>query len=359
MKHLILSIALLVPLALVAQIGNNTIEAFKAEKLFGEGKSFYEKADFTRALAVFNEVSTLNPDHPQVYLFMAESYYALKDYDKALDHYTLAVRQNPEDPELRNSQGTAAAQLELYDAAAAYFYEALKLDQNHIGAKENLALVDQLRKKQGTYTPPGQGGWTLENNPQTNNPNNSTYGTGFNPPNQDRYDNFKPGSISDANYDSNPTGKNPFEYTEPEVPNLEPEKVSRNGQTFGREELKIGSQTDMSLKILQIQFTENATTLTIEIQSVGDEPFPINLAAANSKEAFYLTDQSMRRVFRLKNVRGLAGWPKRPYNLQVRERKVIALEFERLPDDVQVFHLLEGSTNRSYSWDFYDVELIE
>ncbi|MFK7921118.1 MAG: tetratricopeptide repeat protein [Bacteroidia bacterium] len=360
MKHLILSIALLVPFALGAQIGNNTIEAFKAEKLFGEGKSFYEKADFTRALAVFNEVSTLNPDHPQVYLFMAESYYALKDYDKALDFYTLAVRQNPEDPELRNSQGTAAAQIELYDAAAAYFYEALKLDPDHLGAKENLALVDQLRKKQGTYTPPGQGGWTLEDtNPQNINPANPNYGTGFNPSNQDRYDNFNTGSISDANYTPTNSGKNPFEYVEPEAPNLEPEKVSRDGQTFGREDLKIGSQTDMSLKILQIQFTENATTLTVEIQSVGDEPFPINLAGVGSKEAFYLTDQSMRRAFRLKNVRGLAGWPKRPYNLQVRERKVIALEFERLPDDVQVFHLLEGSTNRSYSWDFYDVELIE
>ncbi|MEM6343072.1 MAG: tetratricopeptide repeat protein [Bacteroidota bacterium] len=358
MKHLILSIALLVPFTLGAQIGNNTIEAFKAEKLFGEGKSFYENADFTRALAVFAEVSRLNPEHPQVYLFMAESYYALKDYDKALDHYTLAVRQNPEDPELRNSQGTAAAQLELYDAAAAYFYEALKLDPDHLGAKENLALVDQLRKQQGTYTPPSQGGWTIEDSQGNTTIGQPNLGPGFNPPPQNNFEDFTSGNGSLSETGNN-TGNNIFEFSEPETPNFEPEQVSRDGQTFGREDIKIGNQTDMSLRILQIQFTENATTLTLEIQSVGDEPFPINLAPANSKEAFYLTDQSMRRVFRLKNVRGLAGWPKRPYNLQVRERKVIALEFERLPDDIQVFHLLEGSTNRAYSWDFYDVELIE
>lgn len=125
-----------------AQIGNNTIEAFKAEKLFGEGKAFYEQADFTRANAVFEEVIRLNPDHPQVYLYAAESYYALKDYEQALDYYTMAVKQNPEDAELRNSQGAAAAQLELYDAAAAYFYEALKIDPDHIGAKDNLARLE-------------------------------------------------------------------------------------------------------------------------------------------------------------------------------------------------------------------------
>ncbi|MEL7341728.1 MAG: hypothetical protein AAGM67_14705, partial [Bacteroidota bacterium] len=193
------------------------------------------------------------------------------------------------------------------------------------------------------------------------------YGVGFNPPNTETgYPNFNSGNsnFSESPYlgnnnGNNAAGNNIFEFSEPEPPSFEPENISRTGQTYGREDIQVGRQTDQSLRILQVQYSETATTVTLEIQSVGDEPFPISLAPVGSKEAFYLTDQSMRKVARLKNVRALAGWPKRPYNLQVRERKVIALEFERLPDEITIFHLLEGSTNRPYSWDFYDVELIE
>ncbi len=363
MKYLILSIGLVLSLSLIAQPGNGTIQAFKAEKLFGEGKALYEESDYIKAIAVFDQVAMLNPAHPQVFLYRAESFYALNDFERALDDYSRAVELQPNNAELRNSQGTAAARLGLYDAAASYFYEALKLDPNHASASENLAKVDRLRKERDPYaspTPTTGEGWVLENT----NPNSGS--DPYYPP----YTNTNPYGGTPTYPNTNPNNPNTNPYNPPYPnPNVNPgyppvnptiennAPASRDGMTFSEKNIQIGQQNDQGLKILRVRFTESSTIVTLEITGIGDEVFPLKLAAPTSAEAFYLADQGMRHVYRLKNVSGLSGWPNRTYNLRPRESKVISLEFERLPDETQIFHLLEGKVDRPISWDFYEIEL--
>lgn len=390
MKYLILSIGLVCSLSLLAQPGNGTIQAFKAEKLFRDGKKLFEDSDYIKAIAVFDEVATLDPTHSEVFLYRAESFYALNDFERALDDYTRAVEIQPENAELRNSQGTAAARLGLYDAAASYYYEALKLDPSHPSAKDNLAQVERLRKERNPYgtNTSSNNGWVLENdnNPYDNGSNNNQYGNtnpyGTNNPygntnpygNNNQYGNTNPyGSnnptgnnpygnnngnyspIGNSGSTTNPYGNNPTGTGTAPVINNAPE--SRNGMTFSEKNILIGQQNDKALRILRVRFTEESTIITLEVMGVGDEAFPLKLAGTKSPEAFYLADQSMRKVYRLKNVSGLAGWPNRTYDLRPRERKVISLEFERLPDGTNIFHLLEGKIDRPVSWDFYEIEL--
>lgn len=355
MKYLILSISLALSLGAFAQPGNGTLQAFKAEKLFGEGKMLYEDSDFLKAIAVFDEVAILNPNHPQVFLYRAESYYALGDFEKALDDFTRAADLQPSNAEIRNSLGTAAAKLGLYDAAAAYFYEALKIDPNHTGAQNNLAQVEKLRKERDPYAKPiNEEGWVVENNnpvdnqdnPYDNNYPNNTYPNNTYPNNNN--------SFPENNFPNN-TFPNGSSVTDNQGDNVV--STSRVGKTYDTKNITIGQQRDNGLRILRIRFTENSTIITLEITAVGTEPFPLKLGAINSKEAFYLADQSMRPVARLKNVTGLSTWPNRVYNLRPRERKVISLEFESLDENVSIFHLLEGQSNRPISWDFYEIEL--
>jgi Tfp pilus assembly protein PilF len=354
MKYLILSISLALTLGAFAQPGNGTLQAFKAEKLFGEGKMLYEDSDFLKAIAIFDEVAILNPNHSQVFLYRAESYYALGDFEKALDDFTKAADLQPGNPEIRNSLGTAAAKLGLYDAAAAYFYEALKIDPNHTGAQTNLAQVEKLRKERDPYAKPiNEEGWVVENNKPGNNQGN---------PYDNNYPNTNyPGSNSFPNnsFPENNFPDNPFPNSDPVINNQGGEVVStsRVGKTYDAKNIVVGHQRDNGLRILRIRFTDNSTIITLEITAVGAEPFPLKLGAINSQEAFYLADQSMRPVARLKNVTGLSTWPNRIYNLRPRERKVISLEFESLDENVSIFHLLEGQGNRPISWDFYEIEL--
>ncbi|MEL6853149.1 MAG: hypothetical protein AAFP92_31855, partial [Bacteroidota bacterium] len=53
----------------------------------------------------------------------------------------------------------------------------------------------------------------------------------------------------------------------------------------------------------------------------------------------------------------LSGWPDKPFTLKPGKGLTFHAEFERLPDDLHFFHLLEGSGEREGSWDFYDIEL--
>ncbi|MEO0468433.1 MAG: tetratricopeptide repeat protein [Bacteroidota bacterium] len=356
MRKLILTIGLLIPVVLLGQ-PNSTIQAFRAEKVFLQGKKLYGAGQYQQALSLFNQVIELNPTHPMVYELRGESFYMLNDYSRALDDYTRAVDYNPNDAELRNSQGVAAAKLDLYDAAATYFYQALQIDPNHEGARKNLDIANRKRKEIDPFAV----AIDANNPPSTTDPRRP----------EDVFQN-------DPLFDNNPYTDNfddprkPDDFTDPsygdpiildnEPVNLEPlnPRETQEVVTYASSDIKIGSQSDALIAIRQVKITQSSTFVTFRIRGAGgEEAFPIKLDKRGGPNAWYITDRSLKRNYRLKNIKALTGWPSRVYNLRPNEEKIFVVEFERIDNDVRYFHILEGRTARETSWDFYDIELID
>ncbi|MDX2285210.1 MAG: tetratricopeptide repeat protein [Bacteroidia bacterium] len=325
---------MLIPIWLFAQ-PNPTIQAFKAEKRFLEGRSLFDSRDFRGAIGVFQEVVSLNPDHEQVHEFLGEAYYELGSYQEAIDHYAIAAGQHPNNAEIRNSMGVAAAKLNLYDAAVAYFYDALQIDPGNQSARKNLEIARQ--RQQSPYA---------SNYPSTQpvRPGSGTY---------DPYP-YTP---------SYPPASSPGTQQPPSrpasQPAVQPAKDPNATYTFNDKQFRIGGrQSDPFVQIQQIKLTPAATQVTFTVEAVGSKDFKLALGRVGSSGALYLTDRFFKRTYKLRTIRNLPGWPEQPTTLRPGGRLMFVAEFDRLDEDVTFFHLLEGQTPKSGYWNFYDVELI-
>ncbi|MDX1909771.1 MAG: tetratricopeptide repeat protein [Bacteroidia bacterium] len=295
------------------------IQSFLAERVFEEGKKLFQAGSYQAALGKFNEVATLNSNHPQVYEMRGECYYQLGDFNRAIDDYTVAARQQPRNAELRNSMGVAAANLKYYDAAVSYFYEALQIDPTHKAARDNLALA---QTKAGN---------------SNNGGNSNAGGNNGRPPREDPW--------------GTPAQPTP-------TPPKQPTGRSTARETiYGKDQILVGNRNDKFLSIEQVRVTPRETLVTMVIKSTSSKPFPVRLEPANSANALYLTDRNFQRSYRLIRIQQLDGWPQKPYMLQPGQDKLFIAVFERIADDIQVFHLLEGKSTLDGAWNFWDVEL--
>ncbi len=377
MKYQIVFAALLFPLILLAQ-NNQTIRAFKAEKLYVKGLELYQSGNVRGAITTFDEVIALDRNHGQVYQAKGDAFYELGDYDEAIESYTIAAEQYPDNANIRNSLGVAAAQMGMFRASESYFLEALQIDPNLASARRNLERA-QLKINEGSTTPDIGYAWEDDpirpsgNQPSSgwgdpwedsydnsdrpsgqpfndpygnNNSGSNTWGTGFI---DDPYGNNQ-GQPSDNNqgFDRNPT-RQPWE--------REPRDQRKTTFSRDRGEIHVTYRTDPFIHIDQVKITPNSTLVIFNVQSISRDPFLISLEAPDSPDALMITDRQFQKKYRLKNIR-LDGWPNEPYELRPGENKPIVAEFERIPDDFFFFHIIEGESPSPGAWDFYDVELV-
>ncbi|MEL7342481.1 MAG: tetratricopeptide repeat protein, partial [Bacteroidota bacterium] len=148
MKRHIFIIALLLPVLALAQ-ENQTIRAFKAEKLYVRGLEQYQNGDIRGAIQTFDQVISLDRNHGQVYQAKGDALYELGDFDEAIESYNIAAQQYPDNANIRNSLGVAAGQMGMYRAAESYFLEALQIDPNLASAKRNLERA-QIKIREGS-----------------------------------------------------------------------------------------------------------------------------------------------------------------------------------------------------------------
>lgn len=330
-------ILLAFPVYILAQ-PNSTIRAFKAEKLFAQGRALYDNGDFRGAIDIFDQVADLNPDHQTVFEIRGEAFYKLEKYEEALEDYSIAARQHPQNAEIKNSQGVAAAKLGQFRAARSYFYDALQINPDHEHARRNLDIATRKLREMGDSA-------GYDDYP-------SVTGYPRNPVQPGRNDYQEDSWIFDKNDSGSTitgggTRDNPVE--KPSVP-LE--------RTYSSDQILIGDRTDPYVTIERIKINQNGTQVTFSVQSVSNEVFPIKLDKVGGPNAFYITDRDYKRIYNLINIRSLPGWPNKPYELTPSNpKKYFTAEFERLDDDVVFFHILEGKQNREGSWDFWDVEI--
>lgn len=374
MKRQIYFLALLLPVLSIAQ-ENQTIRAFKAEKLYVRGLELYQSGNVRGALETFDQVIALDRNHAQVYQAKGDAFYELGDFDDAIESYTIAAQQYPDNANIRNSLGVAAGQMGMYRAAESYFLEALQIDPTLTSASRNLERA-QLKIREGSTAADIGYNWDDDpirpsGNPVSNAGSNPSWGEPWtNDPatTNDPYPRSNPtsdptwggGFTSDPSNTTDPNTGRPIPSVKPE-PALPWERPARDAQktTFSRDrgEINVTYRTDPFVHIDQVKITATSTLVIFNVQSVSREAFLISLEGPGSAGALMITDRQFNRAYRLKNVR-LDGWPQEPYELRAGENKPIIVEFERIPDDLYFFHIVEGETPNAGSWDFYDVELV-
>lgn len=378
MKRLFFLLPLLSFLAVTAQ-DNQTIRAFKAEKLYVQGLQLYQNGNVRGAIETFDQVIALDRNHGQVYQAKGDAYFELGDFDKAIESYAIAAQQYPNNASIRNSMGVSAASMTMYRAAESYFLEALQIDPAYAAAKRNLEKTQLLLREGnngptsnpwdeppvrpsstitttvpstwGTPWPSTEPGGTASGYPPSSDPWNSSSGgttdpiwnTGFRPT----------GTVNSDPLPATPVRGTPLNPWEREDRNSRQTIYSRE-----RGQVNVTYRTDPFVNIEQVRITENSTLVSFTVQSISKDPFPISLAGVGSPEALMITDRQFGRAYRLKNIR-LEGWPIEPYELRPGETKMIIAEFERIPADLHFFHIVEGEIPSQGSWDFYDVELVD
>ncbi len=362
------SLIMLFSVTLIAQ-PNKTIQAFRAEQVFQEGQKSYNSHDFWNAIQAFNEVERLNPTQPNLFDYRAEAYYSLNRFQEAYDDYGKALQADPNNAELYNSRGVAAAKLGKYSDATDNFYQALRIDPNHSGAQKNLDIAQTRLRESGesyvanpnntypvnpnsgipgtiTNTYPSSGTWT-PSTPGTTYPgpanNGQTWTNGSSQPGNN-------GPTWNPGY--NTPGTNPTRSQEPQG---RPSEV-----TFGPDRLTVSGQSDPLIVIKQIKITPSGTQVTFEVTSAGDQPFPISLDRPGGVNALFLSDQAFTKQFRLRTIRGLRDWPTTPLTMRPGDQPVIfTAEFDRIDDNMNTFHILEGTDPRHSGWDFFQVHVID
>lgn len=340
-------IACLLPVLLPAQ-PVRTIDRFRAEQVFRQGEQAYLNRDYWNAVQAFNEVEKLNPAQPRLYEFRAESYFNLNKFEEALADYSRALASDPVNAELFNSKGVAAARLARYDEAMDNFYQALRIDANHTGAKTNLDIAQKRRQEMGgtsyavnpvpvtTWAQPGSTTWS----PGSGQPSGTT-GT-------------QPGQGSTWNQY---TSTNPAERGQ-DLTARPPVKPA--DRTYGPDKFIIGGQTDPMIVIKQVRVNPSGTQVTFEVSNASGQPFPVSLDRIGGVTALFITDKSFTRQYRLRSIRGLRDWPNTPLTMQPGDKPIVFVaEFDKIDDDITVFHVLEGTENRTHAWDFYEVRLID
>jgi len=358
-RNLLLSALILFPLWTIAQ-PNPTIRSFRAEKLYLDGLKKFQQRQFYDAIETFDKVVELNREHPNVYEARGDSYYQLKDYKMALSDYEEAIHLDRNNANLWNNAGVAAGDMFLYRAAANYFYEAMQLDPNHTDASENYEEARRLLNQEGIAYDAPERPKPWEND-YRDSYGNDNYGssTGSSSGGRDRdnsgYSSGSSNSTRPSKY--NPTRPGDKKEQEDNFEDI-PGRSNVREYLYKKPELSTGPSTDIQLKVDQVRITKNSTMLTFTLKNLGDKSFPVKLANTGSRDAWYLTDRSFDRTYRLKAIKNLDGWNQgRSYNLKARGTQLFIAEFERIDDDVFFFHLLEGKTTKPGAWNIYDIEL--
>jgi len=140
-------------------------------------------------------------------------------------------------------------------------------------------------------------------------------------------------------------------------------QISRPGvpSLKGEYAMNVVCDTNPELRIKKVTVTDSKTIFNLVFKS--ESTSWIRTAAPGQQTAFYIADPDSRAEYKLLNVEGIAMEPSQT-SLEEGESVAFKLTFERIPDSLSTFHLIEGKTNSfgqdgmpTRSWTFMNVKL--
>ena len=146
--------------AVYEEAGNDV----KAEQVFQDAQQFkrylgeawsnlgaiaFRRGDLSKATWYLSRAVVRAPTRPKGHYNYALLLSAKKERDKALDELKIAGDLDPQDAEIRYLAGVILLRQGRLDEAKAMFEEALKRQPQHVDAKHNLALLEDLERRYG------------------------------------------------------------------------------------------------------------------------------------------------------------------------------------------------------------------
>jgi len=102
-----------------------------ATAYFNRGLVYFEKQDYDKAIADFNNAIQLDPNYARAYYNRGVVYDYKQDYDKAIADFTQAIRFNPNYAIAYGYRGLVYFEKQDYDKAIADSNQAIQLDPNN------------------------------------------------------------------------------------------------------------------------------------------------------------------------------------------------------------------------------------
>jgi tetratricopeptide (TPR) repeat protein len=94
----------------------------------GRGLDAFRRADYDRAIASFDELIRLDPNHSEAHRWRGDTWLNKRELDRALSEYDEAIRLDPRNGMAYCGRGAAWTAKGEFDRAIASFDEAIRLD---------------------------------------------------------------------------------------------------------------------------------------------------------------------------------------------------------------------------------------
>ena len=328
-----LLLGILLPIELEAQSytnysanrNNNQVEEDCPPTMYerwGIGKQLFENGEYRTAIEYFREVIFMDPSYVDAYEFKGHALFWLRDYEGALLDFNEAIRfyedkmlnepklgqEVPHDlllithtdyddklEQLYNNRGTAYYEIGSYAEAYLDFQKALTYNPRSQEGKHNLELAKQTLKARNIPIP------------------------GTQP--KDR--------LIDRIFTS---------------------KVAY-------QDVK-GSSTFEHLIVSKVELTRSSTLMYLQL---FNPPTPDSASIfingkPNSRQSFYLQGENV--TYKLKKAYDAStNTEKNNFEIKPNEKYSFILEFDRIPEKVDLIHLIEGNVNPAKAFNIYDIQL--
>ena len=342
MKKTIFLIVVLLPLV---GMGQSKFNQFKAQKYVLEGVKDLYKENFEAAVGHFNQAVEINPANRDVYIFRANAFYQLDEYELALNDYGNAIRIQGEKAELFYRRGLTFERMGMYEEALQDYDYALDVDPRHVNAQRRKTRVIRRRNDAGEWDD-----WGFNDDNTDNNSSGSGDG-------EDLWREVlgettdRSSASGNSNIPSDREGG--FDFDNPTAQNsLRDVRVFRDDDLFVR-------KTPKDMKILQVEVAKYTTRLLIEYSNVSNTYQQLYLDPPSTRDALYLTDMRFKNKYHLTNIYRDSENRGNFRNNTIAPGATLNfyLEFERVPDDLEVFQIRTGDKEDTEKWNFYGVIL--
>ncbi len=100
----------------------------RAKKYFESGDEYYDKGEYDRVIADYDQAIRLDPKYAAAYCSRGAAYDSKDDYDRAIADYDQAIRLDPKDAHAYYMRGAAYDCKDDYDRAIADYGQAIRVD---------------------------------------------------------------------------------------------------------------------------------------------------------------------------------------------------------------------------------------
>lgn len=114
------------------------------KKLFEQAIEFFNKKDYDKSKALYEEILKINPKSSNIYGNLGVIYKIKGDINSAIKCYIEAIKLNPKNLLVYNNLGNAFKEIKNYKMALQVYMDALKINPKDFNMFNNLGIVFEL-----------------------------------------------------------------------------------------------------------------------------------------------------------------------------------------------------------------------